>query len=121
MMDNKKILVVDDDALSLKIIAEVLGSTEYDVTVCQDAVEAMYRLKKSCYSAVITDLNMPHENGLSFAKKIKEHAPDMTVVMVTASALNDIEEKQNLINDYVDEILHKPFSKESLLSSLKRA
>ena len=90
-----KILVVDDDASQATLIAKFLTKHGYSVLTALSPVEAMPMLHTDDIKLVITDLMMPHVDGISFALQI--HAiprlKDLPVILVTAWHSEELAEK----------------------------
>ena len=90
-----KILVVDDDAAQTTLIARFLSKHGYSVLTASSPIEAMPLLHSEDIKLVITDLMMPHVDGISFAQQI--HAvprlKDLPVILVTAWHSEEIAEK----------------------------
>ena len=61
---------------------------------------------------------MPHMNGITLLKKIKEIHPEIPTIVITAY-LSDDEVKSNLINFSADGFFEKPFDMEQIVSLLK--
>ena len=90
-----KILVVDDDTAQSALIAKFLTKHNYLVLTAPSPIEAMQLLHTDEVKLVITDLMMPHVDGISFAQQI--HAvprlKDMPVILITAWHSEEISEK----------------------------
>ncbi len=78
-----KILIAEDNALSRENLSELLSSAGYDVKAVEDGRQAMDAYVEDAYDMVITDLKMPHVDGLTLLKFLKEINPDNIVIMVT--------------------------------------
>ncbi len=90
-----KILVVDDDESQSILIAKFLTKHGYSVLTALSPVEAMPLLHTDDIKLVITDLMMPHVDGISFALQI--HAiprlKDLPVILITAWHSEELAEK----------------------------
>lgn len=90
-----KILVVDDDLAQAVLIQKFLTKHGYQVLTAPNPIEAMQMLHTDDIKLVITDLMMPHVDGISFAQQI--HAvprlKDMPIILVTAWHSEEISEK----------------------------
>jgi two-component system, chemotaxis family, chemotaxis protein CheY len=90
-----KILVVDDDLEQSALIGKFLAKHGYTVMTAPSPVEAMQLLHTADIKLVITDLMMPHVDGISFAQQI--HAiprlKDLPVILITAWSTEEISEK----------------------------
>ena len=84
-----KILVVDDEAKSRKLLKDFLEIKNYDVITASGGKEALEKIKENP-DIVLLDVMMPDMNGLQVLGKIKESAPSIEVIMVTSLAEHDI-------------------------------
>jgi DNA-binding NtrC family response regulator len=82
-MKNGKILIADDDELNRKNLAELLQDEGYEIRSVCDGREGIEAFLEDKYDLVITDLRMPHVDGLEFLKYIKENNRENLVIMIT--------------------------------------
>lgn len=80
------ILVVDDEADTLKVISSVLVTEGYRADTFTSPVQALQKLKEESYDAVLVDYKMPDMDGLEFLKAIKASDSDVPVILFTAYA-----------------------------------
>jgi DNA-binding response OmpR family regulator len=85
-----KILIVDDDPMSLNILERTLSKNGYKVVLAKSAIEGAELLKSEFYGLVITDINMPEVNGLEFMLWIKQHSPKSQVILITGFGSHEI-------------------------------
>lgn len=116
-MSSLKILIVDDDNHVLETIAELLGSSGFDVISATSAESAMEILKGIKVCAVLTDFIMPGMNGLDFAEKVAKNQPKIPIVVYTGA---DIEDFKSVFSN-VHSVLRKPAHPETLIEALKKA
>jgi len=92
---NARILVVDDDRAQALLISNYLTKQGYTVVTAFDPMDGMKQLLANDFQLVITDLMMPHIDGISFAEKIHavERMKDLPIIMVTAYASEALSEK----------------------------
>lgn len=114
-----RILIVEDDAdigAELARVIKVVGHTCDVVTAVPDALE---RLENKEYSAVLLDLGLPGEDGISGLERVVKHSPNVRVVVLTGrdEAALAIASIRAGAFDY----LVKPWRREVLLSALERA
>src|SRR3989338_7499067 len=69
---SKKILIVDDDALVLKSLQNLLKKQGYDVVGVSSGKEAKEKLAQTSFDLIITDIRMPGQDGISFVKEMRE-------------------------------------------------
>jgi two-component system sensor histidine kinase BarA len=105
-----RILVVDDDVLSLHLMQVLLTQEGYQVAVASTGLEALATLKHQQFDAVLIDLQMPGMDGLETSRRIRALEKDSRrtfVVALTASYLPDGD--QTLFESGLDGYLPKPF------------
>ncbi|CAN5482228.1 sigma-54 dependent transcriptional regulator [soil metagenome] len=113
-----KIIVVDDEVISLTILKGVLENAGHDITTASDGEEALEIMKKLKFDIVLSDFNMPGMNGIELTKEILKLSPDSIVILITAfiSIRAAVESIKLGAFDY----LTKPVDKEELLLSVNR-
>lgn len=65
------ILAVDDQKSMREMVRIVLQSSGHNVTLAEDGVEALSIAREQTFDLVISDINMPNMNGISFVSKLK--------------------------------------------------
>ncbi len=105
MPDNKKILLVEDDAFVSDIYQTKLGQVGFDVTSAENGVEAVKRLEENLPDLILLDIVMPYMDGMEVLKKLKENEKwkDIPVVLLTnLSEKEKVEEGVRMgANDYL--------------------
>lgn len=118
-MITQKILVVDDERSVCDSVKKILVRKGYEVDNSLDADEALNKMKETSYDLVITDLMMPKTNGIELLQIIKEHYPELEVILITGYASIDTAIKATKLGaaDY----LPKPFTPNELTEITKKA
>ena len=107
-MDYKqKILIVEDDASTNKVIAEVMKEEGYEVFQAFDGELALDLFFKHKMNLVLLDIMLPRKNGLEVLKEIKAYS-NVPVVMLTA--MGDEYTQIKSFDMQADEYVTKPFS-----------
>ncbi|MGH7885303.1 MAG: response regulator [Thermodesulfobacteriota bacterium] len=92
-MDNKvkarKILVVDDEHLILRIITDILTKQGYEVRTAPNYHHAIQFLETEDFSAILTDIRMPEKSGIDLLTHIRELNQDVPVILMTGFASMD--------------------------------
>ena len=83
-MSDNKILIVDDTPENLELLSALLERNGWEYESAYSAIEALEKLENTVYDLVITDLMMPHMNGIELLGKIKSRWPGTEVIIVTA-------------------------------------
>jgi DNA-binding NtrC family response regulator len=84
-MAGSKIMIVDDEAVIRELLSEALLEKGFDVTSAKDGRESLKYLKKKNFDLLITDINMPHLDGIELLKKMKIAGRKEKVVIMTGS------------------------------------
>lgn len=111
--EDQHVLIVDDDRRIRQLLASYLGQNGYRVTQASNAAEARKAMAGIAYDLVVLDVMMPGENGLSFAKGLRESGSQVPVLML--SALGETQDRINGLSSGSDDYLVKPFAPEELL------
>ncbi len=119
---SKKVLVVDDDPISLRLVAHIFGTAGCIVQTAQDGIEALTVLKDYIPDVITIDLIMPYLRGDRLCRIIRDMEPlrDALVVIISGVAA---EAQLNLAECHVDECIAKgePNFEKTLLDLLKRS
>jgi cyclic di-GMP phosphodiesterase len=103
-----RILVVDDEISIREVLADGLESFGFDVFQAGSASDAFDRVKRGDVDLVLSDIEMPKENGLALLRRIKDHDPDVDVIMVTGVV--DFETAVGTIRQGASDYVSKPFN-----------
>lgn len=112
----KKILLVEDDRDYAEIVQQLLEEVGYRVDVVYTAIDGLNKNKEIEYDLVITDLHLDSLNGMQVAELIKRDTPNVYIMMLTASVLDEDESKA--LYSGVDEYVRKSVSFSILLSRI---
>lgn len=112
-------LLVDDELLFLRALSRELGEAGYRVEIRTSAREAITRIEAGGVDVVVSDISMPHMSGLELLRVIREHEPDLPVVLVTG--LPALESATEAIEYGALKYLVKPVDPEALKSAVGHA
>lgn len=113
MMNESKILFVDDDETQRDIIKRILTKKGYEVEVAESAKHALKILEKTSFPLIITDLNMPEMDGTQLCEAIKMKY-EKTVVIALSGYIASQFLTENLEKSGFDGWLAKPISTKRL-------
>ena len=111
-MITQKILVVDDEANVCQSIKKVLSRKGYDVSQALTVEDAVTLIKEMSFDLVITDLMIPGTSGLELLQIIRDHYPELEVIMITGYA--SIESAVKATKLGASAYLPKPFTPDEL-------
>ena len=115
-----KILVVDDDQLTLKSIEHLLKEEGFDVLLAENASAALRILNDEKIDLIISDIMMPNVSGLGLLSMLKNFYLDK-IPVILISSLNKDEIKANSLGLGAAYFLSKPVDLNELLSCVKNA
>ncbi len=120
MSINKKILVIDDDALVLKTFENLLRRADYDVISASCYEEALKVIEGSQFDLVLSDIRMPGKNGVETVSEIqacliKSGKKDLPIIFITGYSKESIQLKA----EFYGEILTKPVDADRLLTAIR--
>jgi putative nucleotidyltransferase with HDIG domain len=119
-MPADRILVVDDEETIREIVSSMLTTAGYKCRQAASGNEALALLEsKEEFELMLSDLMMANLDGIGLLERTKERFPDMPVVMVTA--VHDISVALAAIRNGAYDYLLKPFEREQLLATVRRA
>ena len=111
-----KLLVVDDELLIRNVIKEYALNEGYTVDEAEDGNEAIEKVEENNYDLIIMDIMMPHKDGFSSAKEIKEIK---NIPIIFLSARTEELDKLNGFSLGADDYVTKPFSPKELMARIK--
>lgn len=114
------ILIVEDNALNMKLFHDLLDAHGYKVLQTKDGMEALQIARDHHPDLILMDIQLPHVSGLEVTKWLKEDAALKTipVVAITAFAMKGDEDeiRQSGCEDYIA----KPISVTGFLDTVRR-
>jgi two-component system cell cycle response regulator DivK len=110
----RRILVVEDNPLNLKLVRDVLSFAGYDVLEAQSGEEGLRVAEESAPDLVLMDLQLPGIDGTETLRRLRQGTlgPHVPVVAVTAFAM--AEDKQRASQAGFDGYVEKPISVRAL-------
>lgn len=115
-----RILLVDDDEQVLHLIERILGKEPFELNAVKTVAEAESLLDQGeRYDILVTDLNLPHKDGLEMLRIARELDPLMARVIVTGYARHHTEESLQSLGAF--SVITKPFHPHSFRETLRQA
>ncbi|MBN8543281.1 MAG: response regulator [Alphaproteobacteria bacterium] len=117
---SKRILIVEDNDLNLKLFRDLLGANGYETVETREGLEAISLTRNMMPDLILMDIQLPEISGLDITKKIKADAQiqHIPVVAVTAFAMKDDEEK--IMQAGCEAYLSKPIAIDQFLATIRR-
>lgn len=117
------VLIIEDHPTNRHLLKAMLEQIGYQVETAHDGLEGISKASSKAYELILTDLNMPNLSGAEAAACIRLLSPssDACIVAVTAHASMTQDEILELLEQGIDTIVHKPFTKAKLREKLEEA
>ncbi len=118
-LQGKRILIVDDSKINLKVANQILKPYQFDITLAESGYESLELLETKTFDLIFMDIMMPKMNGVETLRRLKEiDGFDIPVIALTADALEGMDEKYK--NAGFDDYLSKPIDKYQIDKVLKK-
>ena len=115
---NIKILIAEDEEITLKHLRYALEKEGYNLTCVNNGIDALAKLEKEGFDILIADIKMPGMDGLTLLGKVKEKYPDTEVIIVTG--FGSIESAVNAMKQGATDYVTKPFNLDELNLKIKK-
>jgi two-component system response regulator MprA len=108
------VLVIDDDRLFRDVLADLLTSAGYRVTVAENGTVGLRRFADGHYHVIITDVRMPGPDGWEVARRVRAVSADVGIIVMSGGSL---EPRDPAVNGNAGRLvtLPKPFPLEELI------
>ena len=108
---NKKILIVDDNKLNIKVATRLLTPYKVEIDTCESGITCLDKIKQgNKYDLILLDDMMPKLSGVETLKELKKEKEfNIPVIALTANAINGMREKY--LSDGFNDYLAKPIDK----------
>ena len=117
---KKKILIVEDNDLNLKLFRDLLSAHGYETYETKEGMEALAIARNIHPDLVLMDIQLPEISGLDITRKMKSESAisDIPIIAVTAFAMKDDEEK--ILKAGCEAYISKPISIANFLETVKK-
>lgn len=105
--DKKKILIVEDEPMSVMVMEKILKPYAFDLVVAVNGVDAVKKFKNESIDLVIMDLYMPEMDGFEASRRIKAISRDTPIIVISTAAIGEEELRRDTGIDY---LLSKPLN-----------
>ncbi|MGB7636091.1 MAG: response regulator [Nitrososphaeraceae archaeon] len=123
-LDQKSVLVVDDELDILRVIKRSLevGGGVIHVYAFTSPIEALehFKLNFNNFALVLPDIRMPGMNGFEFIRRIRQINPTIKALLMSSFEFNNNERSSALGSIIVDDFVQKPVSPRKLTSIVQR-
>jgi two-component system KDP operon response regulator KdpE len=115
---KRNILVVDDEAQIARVLKTTLSARGYGIRTAGDGVQALLEMKTWSPDLIITDLRMPHMDGLELCRQVRSQS---RIPIIVLSVKGEEVIKVEALDAGADDYVTKPFSVNELLARVRAA
>ena len=116
---SKKILIVDDSPIVLRLHSYILEEAGFDCITAENGFAAMEILLREPVDMVITDINMPRMNGYELTRRIRSTEGYDTVPVIIVSTEEEAKDKMKGMEAGANVYIVKPAQPESLITNVR--
>jgi DNA-binding NtrC family response regulator len=116
---SEKVLLVDDEKEFRDAMSVRMKTREMDVSTASSAEEAIEKVEKNFFDAIILDFQMPGMDGFKALKIIKSKQPQSHIILLTGYAT--VEKEREAIQAGASDLIEKPPDLEELLHKIRQA
>ncbi len=116
---GKKLLVIDDEPSTLKMLRRLLGVYGYFVLTAGSGEEGLEIFRDERPPLVITDIRMPGMDGIEVLRHLREISPEVEMIVITGHG--DMELAVRSLRNSASDFINKPIRREALEIALQRA
>ena len=119
MTENQKVWIVDDDKSIRWVLEKALTKESVSITSFADPEKVLQQIESVHPDVIISDIRMPGMDGIVLLERIKEIAPEVPVIIMTA--YSDLDRAVSAFREGAFEYLSKPFDVDEVVGLVKRA
>jgi two-component system cell cycle response regulator len=115
---KKRILIVDDDPLNVKLLVSKLPGDQFEPVTAFSGQEALGKILKNPPDLILLDIMMPGMNGYEVSLWLKNNPATQDIPIILVTALDGVEDKIKGFEAGADEFLNKPVNTVELLARI---
>ena len=119
MSSKRRILIVDDEPLNVKLLAALLSGENYETILAFSGEEALGKINAESPDLILLDIMMPNMDGYEVTKRLKNNPNSRDIPVILVTALDGADNKIKGLEAGADEFLNKPVSTPELLARVK--
>ncbi len=113
---GRRLMIVEDEPILRITMADALRKEGWDVDVAEDGLKGLALFEKHLHDVVLSDLLMPHMDGMELLRRVKALQPETTVVIITAHGT--VDSAVEAMREGAADFIAKPFSMMQLMLRL---
>lgn len=115
----KRVLVVDDNAILLRTVKEMLGNG-YQVSIAASSTQAFTAISKSVPDIILLDYEMPYTNGVEVLQRLRSDVTTKNIPVIFFTGTAEREMVSKLVAERPDGYLLKPPNKDKMIALINK-
>ncbi len=103
-----RVLIAEDDTAVREFVSRALSHGGHEVVTVDDGLEALDVLHSETFDLLVTDIVMPHLDGIALALKVAKEYPAMPVLLMTGYAAE--RQRAHNLEALIHDVITKPFT-----------
>jgi len=116
---KKRILIVDDEPVNIKIIEAKLPSNEYELIPAYSGKEALIKVSESHPEVILLDIMMPEMDGFEVTRRLKANPETRNIPIIIVTALTETKDKLMALDAGAEDFITKPVNTTELIARIK--
>lgn len=118
ILENKSILIVEDNKINQMITKKILEKKKMQCTVVDNGLDAVKRVKEEKFDIILMDIHMPGISGIEATQRIRLFNKTIPIIALTAITIED--NLEEFYNAGFNEFIPKPFKAEDFFEKINR-
>jgi CheY-like chemotaxis protein len=116
----KKVLVVEDDNISMQLVCEILNAKGFKTEVASNGLDAIKMTENELYDLILMDIELPGMDGIETTRIIKNNLKykDVPIIALTAYAMRG--DKARFIDAGLDDYISKPLDVSDFIKRMEK-
>ena len=120
-MDNKKIMIIEDDKDFVRLLAMALRAQGYDVAIARDAIMAISEAQKQKPDLILLDLGLPAGDGFLVMERMTKRPVLSGIPIIVVSARDPAVNRERALKAGALEYFQKPADNDALMAAIRQA
>ena len=112
-----RILIIEDDREQCTLLQFRLEKEGFAVDICNDGADAAFFIGQNAHDLVLLDCMLPHKDGFTILREMREHGNTTPVIMLTA--LGELGDRITGLDSGADDYIVKPYNFEELMAHIR--
>jgi DNA-binding response OmpR family regulator len=118
-MNNKRILIADDEANLLRSVSFILTKAGYEVITAANGEEALQKAQEIKPAIIFLDIMMPKKNGYEVCEAVRKLDGTTGTYILFLTAKGGMDDREKALHAGANDIMTKPFSQSELVLKVK--